>query len=95
MLAPRRLARGSRIAVVAPASPFRQDDFDNGIAELERIGLVPVWDGSVFARQAYVAGSAAVRAAAPASPHCCTASSKRMPASASASVRALSTTRRA
>lgn len=64
MLAPRRLVRGSRIAVVAPASPFRQDDFDNGIAELERLGLVPVWDESVFARQAYVAGSAAVRAAA-------------------------------
>ena len=64
MRAPRRLARGSRIAVVAPASPFLRADFDNGIAELERLGLVPVWDESVFARQAYVAGSAEVRAAA-------------------------------
>lgn len=64
MLAPRRLERGSRIAVVAPASPFLRTDFDSGIAELERLGLVPVWDESAFARQAYVAGSAEVRAAA-------------------------------
>lgn len=64
MLAPRRLAPGSRIAVVAPASPFLREDFDSGVAELERLGLVPVWDDSVFARQAYVAGSADVRAAA-------------------------------
>ncbi len=64
MLAPRRLERGSRLAVVAPASPFLRTDFDNGIAELERLGLVPVWDESVFARQAYVAGSAELRAAA-------------------------------
>lgn len=64
MLPPRRLERGSRIAVVAPASPFQRQDFDDGIAELERIGLVPVWDDSVFARDSYVAGPAAVRAAA-------------------------------
>ena len=64
MLAPRRLRRGSRIAVVAPASPFLQSDFDNGVAELARLGLEPVWDESVFARQAYVAGAADVRAAA-------------------------------
>ncbi len=64
MLAPRRLERGSRLAVVAPASPFLRADFDNGIAELQRLGLEPVWDESVFARQAYVAGSDAVRAAA-------------------------------
>ncbi len=64
MLAPRRLERGSRIAVVAPASPFLRDDFERGIAELERLGLVPLWDESVFARQAWVAGSAELRAAA-------------------------------
>ena len=64
MLAPRRLAPGSRIAVVAPASPFLREDFDSGVAELERLGLAPVWDDSVFARQTYVAGSADVRAAA-------------------------------
>jgi muramoyltetrapeptide carboxypeptidase len=64
MLKPRRLERGARIAIVAPASPFQREDFDGGVAELERLGLVPVWDESVFVRQAYLAGSAELRAKA-------------------------------
>lgn len=59
---PRRLERGSRIAVVAPASPFQRDEFDRGVAELARLGFDPVWDESVFARDAFVAGSAVLRA---------------------------------
>lgn len=64
MLKPSRLVPGARIAVIAPASPFQRPAFDAGVAELERMGLVPTWDESVFERQAFVAGSAEVRALA-------------------------------
>ncbi len=52
------------MAVVSPASPFARTEFDAGIAVIERLGFVPVFDESVFARDGYLAGSAAVRAAA-------------------------------
>jgi len=64
MRKPRALRSGDRIAVVAPASPFPKDEFDQGIAELERLGFVPVYDDSVFARQDYLAGPPELRAAA-------------------------------
>jgi muramoyltetrapeptide carboxypeptidase len=64
MRKPRALAAGDRLAVVAPASPFARDEFDLGVDELRRLGFTPVYDDSVFARQGYVAGSAAVRAEA-------------------------------
>lgn len=64
MRKPRALAPGDRLAIVAPASPFIREEFDSGLHELRRLGFVPVYDDSVFARQRYVAGSAAVRAAA-------------------------------
>jgi len=64
MRKPRALAPGDRLAIVAPASPFTREEFDSGLHELRRLGFVPVYDDSVFARQRYVAGSAAVRAAA-------------------------------
>lgn len=60
----RAVRAGSRVAVVAPASGFDRAEFDRGIAELRRLGLDPVWDDSVFERQATVAGPPAVRAAA-------------------------------
>jgi hypothetical protein len=48
---------------VAPASPFARDEFDRGVAELTRLGFVPVYDDSVFATEsAYLAGSAELRA---------------------------------
>jgi len=62
MLKPRALKSGDRLAVVAPASPFGREEFDRGIAELERIGFEPVYDESVFERRGYVAGPAALRA---------------------------------
>jgi len=62
MLKPRALEPGCRIAVVAPASSFPRQEFDDGIAELERLGFIPVYDESVFARLPYVAGPAALRA---------------------------------
>ena len=64
MIKPRLLAPGDRVAVVSPASPFARDEFDQGIAELRRLGFEPVYDDSVFARRAYVSGTPAVRAAA-------------------------------
>jgi muramoyltetrapeptide carboxypeptidase len=64
MRKPRALNPGDRLAIVAPASPFVREEFDRGVAELRSLGFAPVYDESVFARQRYVAGSPAVRAAA-------------------------------
>jgi muramoyltetrapeptide carboxypeptidase len=64
MLKPRALSPGDRIAVVSPASPFDRQEFDDGLQEIRRLGFVPIYDDSVFARQAYVSGSANLRAAA-------------------------------
>lgn len=54
---------GSRVGLVAPASPFDRDDFDSGVAELRRLGFDPVFDDRVFERRGYVAGEAASRVA--------------------------------
>ena len=63
MLKPKRLRPGDRIAVVAPASAFQREEFDKGIAELERLGFEPVFDESVFARHGgYLSGAGHVRA---------------------------------
>ena len=64
MLKPRALARGQRLAVVAPGSPFDPEEFDRGIEEIKRLGFVPVFDKSVFERRWYVAGPPELRAAA-------------------------------
>ncbi len=64
MRKPRALTRGDRLAIVAPASAFNRDEFDRGIAEIQRLGFEAVYDDTVFARQRYLAGSAEVRAAA-------------------------------
>jgi muramoyltetrapeptide carboxypeptidase len=64
MLKPRALTPGARLAVVAPASAFTREEFDQGIAEIRRLGFEPVYDDSVFDRQRYLAGSAQSRAAA-------------------------------
>jgi muramoyltetrapeptide carboxypeptidase len=63
MRKPRALKAGDRVAIVAPASPFARDEFDRGVAELSRLGFVPIWDDSVFATESgYLAGSAELRA---------------------------------
>ena len=64
MRKPRALAPGDRLAIVAPASPFTREEFDSGLQEIRRLGFEPVYDDSVFARERYVAGTPAVRAAA-------------------------------
>ena len=63
MRKPRALSPGDRIAIVAPASPVARDEFDRGIAELQRLGFVLVFDETVFAKESgYLAGTAAARA---------------------------------
>lgn len=64
MLKPRVLRPGDRVAVVAPASHFLRDEFEQGIAELRRLGFEPAFDERVFARQGYVAGETSLRAEA-------------------------------
>ena len=63
---PRALKPGSRIAVVAPASSFKREEFDAGVAEIQRLGFVPVYDDSVFDKGVppYVAGTPETRAKA-------------------------------
>src|SRR6476660_9537176 len=62
MLKPRALAPADRVALVAPASHFKRDEFNGGVDEIRRLGFTPVYDDSVFAEQRYLAGSAALRA---------------------------------
>jgi muramoyltetrapeptide carboxypeptidase len=65
MRKPRALAPGDRLAVLAPASSFGREEFEAGVAEIKRLGFVPVYDDSVFARHGeFVAGPAEARAAA-------------------------------
>jgi muramoyltetrapeptide carboxypeptidase len=55
---------GSRVALVAPASPFDRHEFDAGLVELRRLGLEPLYDETIFEREPIVAGSARTRATA-------------------------------
>jgi len=64
MRKPRALVEGDRIAIVAPASPFDRGEFERGVEEIRRLGFLPVYDESVFARRSYVAGPPDLRAAA-------------------------------
>jgi muramoyltetrapeptide carboxypeptidase len=64
MVKPRALQPGDRLAVVSPASPFTREEFDQGLEEIRRLGFVPSYDDSVFARQRYVSGAPEIRAAA-------------------------------
>lgn len=59
---PRALRPGDRLAVVAPASPFRQDELEAGLAELRALGFEPTFDERLFERRGYVAGTPEVRA---------------------------------
>jgi muramoyltetrapeptide carboxypeptidase len=63
MIRPPALTPGSRIALVAPASPFSRDEFDRGATELRRLGFEPVYHDSVFDRGPFSAGPPELRAA--------------------------------
>jgi muramoyltetrapeptide carboxypeptidase len=60
----RPLRAGSRVALVAPASPFDRAEFEAGLVELRRLGLEPVFEDSVFDRQGFLAGTPQTRAEA-------------------------------
>lgn len=60
----RPVGPGSRVALVAPASPFDPAALERGVAELRRLGLDPVYDDAIFDRLPIVAGTADSRAAA-------------------------------
>jgi len=60
----RRLQSGDRVALVAPASSFPEEEVAAGVAELARLGLEAVYDASLFEKDRFVAGPAPVRAAA-------------------------------
>jgi muramoyltetrapeptide carboxypeptidase len=65
MLKPKRLRIGDKVAIVAPASPFTRQEFDDGVAELRRIGFEPVYEPSVFAKLGgYLSGDGRLRARA-------------------------------
>ena len=64
MIKPRALRPGDRIAIVSPASPFKREEFDQGVEEIRRLGFVPVFDETVFERRPFVSGPPEVRAAA-------------------------------
>lgn len=61
---PRALRPGDRIALVAPASPLPFAQVEAGADELRSLGFEPFVHPSVTARDGYVAGDAATRAAA-------------------------------
>lgn len=63
MIAPHRLRSGDRVALVAPASPFKREDLELGVAELSSLGFEAVYDERVLVRASYLAGSAETRAA--------------------------------
>lgn len=62
--APRGLAPGDRVAVVAPAGPFDPADLADGMAVLAGFGWEPVPVGRLDAREGYLAGDDETRAAA-------------------------------
>jgi muramoyltetrapeptide carboxypeptidase len=64
IIKPRALRSGDRIALVAPASAFKRDEFDAGLRELATLGFEPVYDERVFARERFVAGPPGLRASA-------------------------------
>lgn len=64
MIRLRKLKPGDRVALVAPASSFPPEEIEPGVAELQRLGLQPVYDPSIFEKRRFTAGSSEVRAAA-------------------------------
>ncbi len=57
------LPKNARLGIVAPASPFKREGFEKGIAVLTGMGFEPVFDDALFERNGYLAGSDQHRAA--------------------------------
>ncbi len=56
------LRAGDRIGIVAPGGALSRADFEAGLVPLRAMGLEPVYDANVFAREGYFAGPDALRA---------------------------------
>src|SRR6266576_3612584 len=54
---PRALHAGDTIAIVAPASSFKREEFDAGCEALRQMGYKPVYNDSIFSHNLYFAGS--------------------------------------
>jgi len=63
VIRPHRLRPGDRVALVAPASPFKREDLELGVAELAALGFEATYDERVLLRDGYLAGRAEERAA--------------------------------
>lgn len=59
---PPALRPGDAVAVIAPASPFPDDAYAAGIAELRQLGFEPTTGAHAFDRAGYVAGPGESRA---------------------------------
>ena len=58
---------GAKVAIIAPASPLKAESIadnvlERGVAELKRLGFVPVYDDRINEQRGYLAGSALIRA---------------------------------
>ncbi|MEQ1757497.1 MAG: LD-carboxypeptidase [Vicinamibacterales bacterium] len=63
MIRPPALRKGSRVALVSPASPFDRDEFEKGCQELRRLGFEPVYHDTVFDKGPFSSGPPELRAA--------------------------------
>ena len=62
LLKPPALRPGDRVGIVAPASYFKRELFERGLAGLGRLGYEPVFLDTIFDRDLYFAGAAVRRA---------------------------------
>jgi muramoyltetrapeptide carboxypeptidase len=58
---PPALKRGDKIGILAPASSFSKQAFEDGCNRLRQMGYEPVYSPTIFERDLYFAGSAARR----------------------------------
>jgi muramoyltetrapeptide carboxypeptidase len=61
IIQPPALKRGDKVGILAPASSFSKQAFEDGCTRLRQMGYEPVYFPSIFERDLYFAGSAARR----------------------------------
>jgi len=61
ILQPPALKRGDKIGILAPASSFSKQAFEDGCNRLRQMGFEPVYSPTIFERDLYFAGSVARR----------------------------------
>jgi muramoyltetrapeptide carboxypeptidase len=57
IIQPPALKRGDKIGILAPASSFNKQAFEDGCNRLRRMGYEPVYSPTIFERDLYFAGS--------------------------------------